>query len=220
MVPFIHRSQNMNPVQSGLLSSLIACAAATLPTHALAQTPVAQPPVRMTPYLFGSFGKAHDGVIHLATDPGQGVAASDTQSAIQLGAGMQFNELLGAEGYAQGGQRHEYLTVGGERVTQAVRAFGARVTLGVDLGERLRLFGKAGLARVIHSGRGTWNPATEGQAYSNRQTRSALGLGATYRLSEHLALRADADHVFKRRNDQDTGWGHLNHFGLGLQYTY
>lgn len=210
----------MNSVQSGLLSSLIAFAAATLPTHAVAQTPVAQTAVRMTPYVFGSVGQAHDGVIHLASEAGQGVAASDKQTSVQLGAGMQFNELLGAEAYVQGGQRHEYRTVGGDRVTQAVRAFGARVTLGVDLGERLRLFGKAGLARVIHSGRGTWSPAIEGQGYSNRQTRSALGLGVSYRLTDHLALRADADHVFKRRNDQDTGWGHLNHFGLGLQYTY
>lgn len=210
----------MRPVPSGLLLSLIACVAVAIPVHAVAQTPVPQTAVRMTPYVFGSVGQAHDSVIHLASEAGQGVAASDNQTSVQLGAGMQFNELLGAEVYVQGGRRHAYLTVGGDPVTQAVRAFGARVTLGVDLGERLRLFGKAGLSRVIHSGRGTWSPAIEGQAYSNRQTRSALGLGASYRLTDHLALRADADHVFKRRNDQDTGWGHLNHFGLGFQYTY
>jgi opacity protein-like surface antigen len=225
----------MNPISTAFSLVLIGCAAACLPAQAGpalaaerttepgASVPAAvatRPAARMTPYLFGSWGRAYDSVIHIAHNPGQGVAASDRQSGVQLGAGMQFNELLGVESFVQGGPRHEYRTVDGTRVTQAVRVFGARVTLGVNLTESLRFFGKAGLARVIHSGRGTWDVAGENQAYSNRQTRSLLGLGVTVRLTDSLSLRADADHVFPRRNDQNTGWGHLNHFGLGLQYSF
>jgi opacity protein-like surface antigen len=175
---------------------------------------------RMTPYLFGTAGQAHDSVIHVAAPSEGAVAGSDGQTSFQLGLGMQFNRLLGAEAYAQAGSRHAYLTVNGERVKQAARAFGARVTLGLDIGESLRIFGKAGIARVVHSGRSSWSPTADEHGYSNRQSRSTLGLGVSVRLAERLSLRADADHIFQRRNDQGTGWGNLNHFGLGLQYRY
>jgi hypothetical protein len=176
--------------------------------------------VRMTPYLFGTSGQAHDSVIHLAVRPGDGVAGGDSGASLQLGWGMQFNELLGAEAYVQGGARHTYHTVSGERLRQAARVFGGRVTLGLDLGERWRLFAKAGISRVVHSGRGTWSPTLEEHGYSNRQSRSALGVGMAIRLTDGLSLRADADHIFQRRNEFGTGWGNLNHIGLGLQYRY
>ena len=210
----------MSMVKTGFLMSLIGCAMLAVPAHAQPLNARGPSAARMTPYLFGSLGTARDSVIHVAGDPAQSVGASDSQTALQLGAGMQFNELLGAEGFAQGGQRHGYVAANGQLQAQAVRTFGARLTLGADVTDRLRLFGKAGLARVIHSGRAQWGAATEGQNYSNRQTRSLLGLGMTYRLTDRLAVRADADHIFQRRNDLDTGWGNLDFFGLGLQYTY
>jgi opacity protein-like surface antigen len=212
----------MSLVKTGFLLSLIGSAMLALPARAqpLSAPAVVPTAARMTPYLFGSLGSALDSVIHIAGDPGQSVGASDSQTGLQLGAGMQFNELLGAEGFVQGGKRHAYMAANGQAYTQAVRSFGARLTLGSDVTERLRLFGKAGLARVIHSGRGQWGAVAEDQAYSNRQTRSLIGFGVTYRLTDRLALRADADHIFQRRNDKDTGWGNLNYFGLGLQYSY
>lgn len=209
-------------LNTGFLLPLIGCAMLPLPVHSqpLSASPAASTAARMTPYLFGSLGSAHDSVIHIAGDPGQSVGASDSQTALQLGAGMQFNELLGVEGFVQGGKRHGYVAASGQLQAQAVRTFGARLTLGGDVTDRLRLFGKAGLARVVHSGRAQWGAAAEGQAYSNRQSRALLGFGLTYRLTDRLALRADADHVFQRRNDADTGWGNLDYFGLGLQYRY
>lgn len=212
----------MSLVKTGFLLSLIGSAMLALPARAqpLGAPAVVPTAARMTPYLFGSLGSAMDSVIHIAGDPGQSVGASDSQTGLQLGAGMQFNELLGAEGFVQGGKRHGYMAANGQAYTQAVRSFGARLTLGSDVTERLRLFGKAGLARVIHSGRAQWGTVAEEQAYSNRQTRSLIGFGVAYRLTDRLALRADADHIFQRRNDKDTGWGNLNYFGLGLQYSY
>lgn len=207
----------MSMVNTRFLLQLLGCAMLTLPAHA---QPMNAPAARMTPYLFGSVGTAHDSVIHIAGDPGQSVGASDSRTALQLGAGMQFNELLGVEGFVQGGKRHGYVAASGQLQAQAVRTFGARLTLGGDVTDRLRLFGKAGLARVVHSGRAQWGAAAEGQGYSNRQSRALLGFGLTYRLTDRLALRADADHVFQRRNDTDTGWGNLDYFGLGLQYRY
>lgn len=207
----------MSMVNTRFLLQLMGCAMLTLPAHA---QPMNAPAARMTPYLFGSVGTAHDSVIHIAGDPGQSVGASDSRTALQLGAGMQFNELLGVEGFVQGGKRHGYVAASGQLQAQAVRTFGARLTLGGDVTDRLRLFGKAGLARVVHSGRAQWGAAAEGQGYSNRQSRALLGFGLTYRLTDRLALRADADHVFQRRNDTDTGWGNLDYFGLGLQYRH
>ena len=208
----------MSCMKSGCLVALIGAGLA-FPVGA-GETGAAPAAQRMTPYLFGTSGQAHDSVIHLAAHPGDGVAGSDRQASLQLGWGMQFNELLGAEAYAQAGARHIYFTVNGERVRQAARVFGARVTLGVDVGDRWRLFAKAGISRVVHSGRGTWSPTFEEHGYSNRQSRSALGVGMTVRLTDSISLRADADHIFQRRNDLGTGWGNLNHVGLGLQYRY
>lgn len=210
----------MSMVKTGFLLPLFGCAMLAVTAHAQPLIAPGPSAVRMSPYVFGSLGTAHDSVIHIAGDPTQSVGSSDSQTALQLGAGMQFNELLGAEGFAQGGKRHGYVAANGQFQAQAVRTFGARLTLGGEVTERLRLFGKAGLARVIHSGRAQWGAAAEGQTYSNRQTRSLLGLGMTYQLTERLAARADADHIFQRRNDLDTGWGNLDFFGLGLQYTY
>lgn len=212
----------MSKVKNGFLLPLIGTAMLALPAHA---QPVSSPTLvptaaRMTPYLFGSLGTAHDSVIHIAGDPRQSVGASDSQTGLQLGAGMQFNELLGAEGFVQGSKHHGYMGANGQTHAQTVRTFGARLTLGGDVTDRLHLFGKAGLARVIHSGRAQWAAAAEDHDYSNRQTRSLIGFGMTYRLTDRLALRADADHIFQRRNDKDTGWGNLDFFGLGLQYSY
>lgn len=212
----------MSMVKTGFLLQLIGRAMLALPARAQPLSEPAWVPTaaRMTPYFFGLLGTAHDSVIHIAGDPGQSVGASDSRTALQLGAGMQFNELLGVEGFVQGGKRHGYVAASGQLQAQAVRTFGARLTLGGDVTDRLRLFGKAGLARVVHSGRAQWGAAAEGQGYSNRQSRALLGFGLTYRLTDRLALRADADHVFQRRNDTDTGWGNLDYFGLGLQYRY
>lgn len=215
-------AQDTNGVTVGQSAVRVADASTSSPRPPPTAVPMVEKAVaaRMTPYLFGSLGVAHDSVIHITADPQRGVAASDRQRAAQWGWGMQFHELLGAEIFVQGGLQQRYPSVGAESVRQAARAFGARITLGVDLSEDLRVFGKAGLARVVHSGRGTWAPTLDGHGYSNRQSRSALGLGLSYRLSGQLALRADADHIFKRRNDRETGWGNLDYFGLGLQYAY
>ncbi|MGS5087233.1 outer membrane beta-barrel protein [Hydrogenophaga sp. A37] len=209
-------------VKTDFLLLLLGSAMLALTAHAQPlSTPNLVPTAAlMVPYLFGSLGAAHDSVIHIAGDPGQSMGASDSQTGLQLGAGMQFNEMLGAEGFVQGGQRHGYIAANGQTYVQAVRTFGARLTLGGEITDRLRLFGKAGLARVIHSGRAQWGAVAEDQAYSNRQTRSLIGFGMSYRLTDRLALRADADHIFQRRNDKNTGWGNLDFFGLGLQYSY
>lgn len=210
----------MSMAKTGFLLSLIGSALLALPAHAQPVSAPGPSAARMTPYLFGSLGTVHDSVIHIAASPGQSVGASDSQTGLQLGAGMQFNELLGVEGFVQGGKRQAYVAANGLPYHQAVRTFGARLTLGGDVTDHLRVFGKAGLARVIHSGRAQWGAVAEDQAYSNRQTRSLLGVGMTYRLTDRLSLRADVDHIFQRRNGLDTGWGNLDFFGLGLQYTY
>lgn len=120
-------------VKTGFLLQLIGRAMLAPPARAQPLSEPAWVPTaaRMTPYFFGLLGIAHDSVIHIISDPAQGVGASDSQT----------------------------------------------------------------------------------------QTRSLLGFGMTYRLTERLALRADADHVSQRRNDKDTGWGNLDFFALGLQHS-
>ncbi|MDO9252762.1 MAG: outer membrane beta-barrel protein [Hydrogenophaga sp.] len=206
----------------------VAVAPAPAPVPApVAEAPVAEPMVapappaaRMTPYVFGTLGQVYDSVIHLERNPAHSVGASDSQFGFQLGGGLQFNELLGAEVFYQGGKRLEYGAANGYVNVLGTRAFGARMTVGTNLTDSLRLFVKAGVAHVKHSnGDGTHWSQVAGPDYSESQTRPLVGFGVTFDLTDNLALRADADHVFKRRKN-NVGWGNLNYFGLGLQYKF
>lgn len=191
---------------------------AAAPVAAPAQA--ASPAARMTPYVFGTVGSVHDSVIHLENNPAHSVGASGTETGLQLGAGLQFNELLGVEVFYQGGKSLEYPAANGYVNALSTRVFGARVTVGANVTDDLRLFAKAGVANVKHSSsKGTHWTQAAGASHSDSQTRPLIGFGATYGLTENLSVRFDADHTFKRRVN-NAGWGNLDYFGVGLQYNF
>lgn len=176
---------------------------------------VAPPPARMRPYVFGTLGLVNDSVVHRDQGGSIRVGDSDRQMGLQVGAGLQFNRILGAEVFYQTGKSHEYTALNGGDVTAKAKVLGARVTAGSNVSDNLRLFGKLGVANVKHSsGQLAGMPN-----HSSSQTRPTVGVGVTYSLNENLMLRADADH-FPRRGSNNPRWGNVDYYGVGLQYNF
>lgn len=188
--------------------------AAPAPAPASMPAPVvaapAPAPKGMSPYVFGTVGMVNDSTIYRA--PSNSVAATDRQIGGQFGGGLQFNDLLGAEVFYQTGKDHEYPLVSGVGTASVgLKALGARMTLGGNVTEKLRVFGKLGAARVTH------DSFTGGD---ESKTRGLIGLGATYLLNDNLSLRFDADHYPRMSRSNNPRWGNIDYFGVGLQYNF
>jgi hypothetical protein len=182
----------------------VAVAPAPAPTPMAAPAPVAAAPAsRMTPYIFGTLGTQRD---LIGNAPVNGIAQHDDHDhklALQGGVGYQFGDVFGAELFAQGGSKLSFEN----GVSTKTRALGLRGTVGTDVGDAMRLFGKFGVARVTHSG----------DMPSESETRPTVGFGMTYALNENLALRGDFDHFVKKSG---SNWKALNYVGVGLQYSF
>lgn len=159
----------------------------------------------LRPYAVGSLGGLRDGVT--LNNRGKD---TDARMAGMVGAGVQFNDILGAEAYYQGSAKHNY--VHREMRAEGVRnnTFGVRATVGSKIGEKAHVFGKAGVALVKH----------EVADYKKSEGRATAGVGASYDLTENVALRADYDHYFKRSRDSKPGWKNADYFGAGVQYNF
>lgn len=157
------------------------------------------------PYVFGTLGAQRDLV---SNGPIAGIAQHDdhdSKLALQAGVGYQFNKMWGAEVFLQGGREHDF-----ENLMEAkASVLGLRGTLGTDLGESTRLFGKLGVARVKHTGDG-----------EGTQTRPTLGLGLTHALSNNLSLRGDLDLFLKKSSDDARAWKQMYYLGAGVQYNF
>lgn len=198
----------------------VAAAPAPVPAAAPAPAPVAAAPapapvapapvpkgaeVVAFPYVFGTVGAQRD---LIGNGPIDGIAQHndhDTKPALQLGAGYQFNKLWGAEAFAQFGSGHNFEN----GLESKVSALGLRGTVGTDLGEATRLFGKAGVARVKHT-----------DAVEGTQTRPTLGLGLTHAFTKNLSLRSDFDVFLKKSSDEARSWKELMYLGVGVQYNF
>lgn len=90
------------------------------------------------------------------------------------------------------------------------------MTLGNDIGEKFRVFGKIGITGVRHS---------QGD-FKDTKARATAGVGMLYKFTDNVALRADYDHYFKRSSDVDgvqdgkIKWKGANYLGAGIQYTF
>lgn len=153
----------------------------------------------LTPYVFGTLGGLRDKV------GGSLVHDNDTEFAGQLGAGLQFNKWVGAELFYQYASKHDFADALSAMDVRN-KTWGGRLTLGAPVSDKVRLFSKLGAASVKHTAAG----------YSNSKTRWTAGVGAAYALTQHLDLRADYDHYFKRGAD----WKAADYLGLGLQYNF
>lgn len=188
---------------------VVAPAPAPAPVMAPAPAPVAlkaAPIISNFPYVFGTIGAQRD---LLGNSPVGGIAQHDdhdSKLALQAGAGYQINKLWGVEAFAQAGKALSFEN----RFESKANTMGLRATVGQNLSDAVRLFGKLGVARVDH-------PAdTAGSA----QTRPTVGLGLTMNLNNNLALRGDFDHYVKKSTSTGKDWKALNYLGLGLQYSF
>ena len=182
-------------------------AAAPAPAPAPVPAPVLKPAEVVTfPYVFGTLGAQRD-LVGNGADVGLGGMHNDhdTKPALQLGAGYQFNKLWGAEAFAQFGSGHNFEN----GLESKVSALGLRGTVGTDLSNATRLFGKAGIARVKHTG-----------DLAGTQTRPTLGLGLTHAFSNNLSLRSDLDMFLKKSSDEARSWKELMYLGVGVQYNF
>ncbi|MCU0761590.1 MAG: porin family protein [Hydrogenophaga sp.] len=187
-------------------------AAAPAPAVAAPAPTPAPAPKGMTPYIFGTLGMVNDSAIYRAPVAANSVGATDRQIGGQFGAGLQFNSLVGAEVFYQGGKDHEYPLANGVNTAGiGLQALGARLTLGGNVTEKLRLFGKIGAARVTHD---------SFVGGDESKTRGLIGIGATYLLNTNLSLRLDADHYPRMSAGNNPRWGNVDYFGVGLQYSF
>ena len=163
--------------------------AAPAPVPAPAPAPVLKAAEAVSfPYVFGTLGAQRD---LIGNGPIDGFD--------------QFNKLWGAEAFAQFGSGHVFEN----GVESKVRALGLRATVGQNLSEATRLFGKAGIASVKHTG-----------DVAGSQTRPTLGLGLTHALSQNLSLRSDLDMFVKKSSDEARSWKELVYLGVGVQYNF
>lgn len=174
------------------------------PAPVVVAPPPPPPPGGVKPYIFGALGAQKDAICHV--DGG----TSATLLTGQVGGGVNFTPVLGAEVFAQASKSHTYTqpTDPGNSKTSAI---GARLTVGTNVTPQARLFGKVGAAYVNHKFIDD----------SKSEARATAGIGFTYDLTPAVSLRGDADISFKRgKNQPHPNWGNDKYVGLGLQYKF
>lgn len=174
---------------------------AVVPTAATPVTQPSEPVVDVTPavvpaaaaafaakpYVFGTIGALHAGVDAKHTAAGVNGYSNDkdTRVAGQVGFGVQFTPLLGAEIFYTGSDRHKFdTTVDTSSINTATgmalqnqqyktvteqHTYGGRLTLGHNFTDKLRVFGKGGVVgttmkikEVTGGETGNPNPAVQG----------------------------------------------------------
>lgn len=192
-------------------------AATPEPQAVVAPAPVVTEPEPsgITPYVFGTVGALRDKVSYSAATSSGDISDKDNRFAGQVGAGLQFNDWLGAELFYQGGQRLKFETDNGDEAKARNNTYGARLTVGNEVAQGFRLFGKLGIAGVEHSLSGEW----DGDHGSSTKARATAGLGMLVNLTDSLFLRADYDHYFKSGSDNPK-WKDADYLGIGLQYNF
>lgn len=200
--------------------------AETAPAPAVAKTGV-------RPYVFGTVGVGRGEMTFDANAKTGSFKDSDVQVAGQVGAGVQLTDLLGAEVFYQANGKRKYqkdVIVADDKGQHARRnvsfgnvrtqTAGARLTVGHNFTDKFRLFGKVGAAYVDNSLKNTEVKIGElkakGDGGHERGARLTFGAGALYQINDKLALRADYDHHFKKKNV----FRCEDYLGLGVQYRF
>ncbi len=133
---------------------------------------------------------------------------TSTTAAGQVGAGLQFNPYVGGEIFGQAGATKKYQSTTGETQKINHRVIGARAVVGSNADAKLRGFVKLGVAAVHQD---DFHP------------QFTAGLGATYQVTDKVAVRADYDHYFKRSKHiyyDNMGYSKSHYAGVGLQYKF
>ncbi|MBC2730805.1 outer membrane beta-barrel protein [Thiobacillus sp.] len=156
-----------------------------------------------------------------------GLSSSDSGNSTKwrLQGGYRFNPNLAVEaGYIDFGKAKYTASYSGGSAQGSLKAGGVDVAalLSLPLSDSFSVFGKAGVvaakvdSRLSASGAAV---AASGDA-STHVVRPLLGVGALYKLSDHVDLRADYDHVSGLGKSDKTGKMGANLFSLGLAYNF
>lgn len=162
----------------------------------------------------------------------------DTRVGGQVGFGVQFNKLLGAELFYTGSANHKLdmdaiSTLGTQKYQTKTEQhiYGTRLTVGHNFTDAFRVFAKGGVAgtttkiKEISGGDAAaavaMTPYLQNWLEGKKGTyaRGTAGLGATYNVTDKLAIRGDYDHFFKKKYKGFENVGQ-NYVGVGVQYNF
>lgn len=163
----------------------------------------------------------------LTANGATGLSASDSGSdnKWRLQGGYRFNPNLAVEaGYIDFGKARYTAAYSGGSAQGSLKAGGVDVVglVGLPLNDSFSVFAKAGVvAASVKSRLAASAPATlaSGDA-TTHVVRPLLGVGALYKLSDHVDLRADYDHVSGLGKSDKTGKMNANLFSLGMAYNF
>lgn len=143
----------------------------------------------------------------------------------RLQGGYRFNPYLALElGYIDFGQADYQATYAGGSAQGSLKAGGVNMAalLILPLDHGISVFGKLGVVdATVKSNLQAGAPAaTASSDASNNSIRPLFGLGATYKLTDHVDLRADYDYVSGLGSSSKTGTMDVNMFSLGAVYNF
>lgn len=150
------------------------------------------------------------------------LSSSDKGSGNQwrLQGGYRFNQYLAAEvGYIDFGKAKYKASYTGGSANGSLKAggFDAVALVSLPVNDQFSVFGKAGIvAASVKSSL----PAVAGASHTESVISPLVGLGATYKLSEHLDLRADYDYVSGLGKTSKTGKMDSNMVSMGVAYNF
>ena len=173
-----------------------------------------------------SLDRAHfDGA--LTANGATGLSSSDSGNSTKwrLQGGYRFNPNLAVEaGYIDFGKAKYTATYSGGSAQGSLKAGGVDVAAlaGLPLNDSFSVFAKAGVVAASVKSRLTASglaALASGDA-STHVVRPLLGVGALYKLTDNLDLRADYDHVSGLGKSDKTGKMNANLFSLGIAYNF
>lgn len=163
----------------------------------------------------------------LSANGATGLSSTDSGSGNQwrVQGGYRFNPYLALEaGYIDFGKTTYKANYTGGSAQGSLKAGGAdmAVLASLPINDEFSVFGKAGLVYAnVKSSLSAGAPAglASGDTSAN-VFRPLFGLGANYKLTQNVDLRADYDHVSGLGDSGKTGKMDSNMFSMGAVYNF
>jgi OOP family OmpA-OmpF porin len=163
----------------------------------------------------------------LATSGATGLSSSDSGGSYQwrLQGGYRFNPYLALEvGYIDFGKADYQAAYSGGSAQGSLKAGGVDMAalLLLPLNDSFSVFGKLGVVdATVKANLQAGAPAASATGDTSvNSVRPLLGLGATYKLTDNVDLRADYDYVSALGSSSKTGTMDINMFSMGAVYNF
>lgn len=163
----------------------------------------------------------------LTTNTAAALSSSDSGSGNQwrLQGGYRFNPYLAVEaGYIDFGKAKYQASYTGGSAQGSLKAGGFDVVAlaSLPVNDSFSIFGKAGMvaAKVKSNLAVVGGAAAASGSASDNSIRPLLGVGARYKLTDNVDLRADYDHVSGLGSSSKTGKMDSNMVSLGAVYNF